>query len=93
MAIGIDSPDGVELNTDVLYEKSFPLTEVKKQEDVFSMMGEPMPVTLRRLSKKGRLSPITGQYVRLEVAVGATGQLYPSVQACRRFIERLNGKL
>lgn len=93
MLTGIDHPDDIELNTDVLYETTFALTEVKQNPIAYEMMGEPMPLTLRRLAKTGRKSPVTGNTVRLEVALGASGKLCTSLQACRRFLERLNGML
>lgn len=93
MTIGVDCPHGLVLTTDVLYEDWFPITEVKKNPEAYRMLGEPSPIKVRRLAQKGIMSPITKKRVRLEVAVGSAGQLCTSVQACRRYLERMNGML
>ena len=47
--------------------------------------------TILRYTSRGTLSPVTRKWVKLEVAYDANGSLVTSVEAWRRFQERVSG--
>lgn len=81
------------LNTDVLYEDWFTIADIERNQEAKSLLNNINERTLRRLVNFGRKSPACKVPVKLEVAFGSSGQLCSSLQACRRFYERLNGFL
>lgn len=93
MSSAVASPRGLEITSDVMYEDWFSIMDIKKNDYSYRLLGEPVPITVRRMAKNGRKSPVTKKVVKLEVGVGSSGQLCTSEQACRRFIERMNGAL
>ena len=93
MGSALHDPTGIKsINTDILFEDFFLISTVRKHELAHRIMGEPMPITLRRWARRGKKSPITKEIIYLEVAVSTEG-LVTSLEACRRFLERLNGVL
>lgn len=47
--------------------------------------------TILRYTSRGTYSPVTRKWVKLEVAYDANGSLVTSVEAWRRFQERISG--
>jgi hypothetical protein len=85
------------INTDVLYEDSFSigqLTKARKSDPIYEKLGKYYGyITIRNMYAEGRVSLIHGHLVKLEVAFDQSNRLMTSVQAFRRFIERMNGSI
>lgn len=72
------------VSTQLLYEKVFPIGEAKRHVGVTDH-------TVRRLIDRGRISRVTGDLVQLECCYLQSNQLATSIEAYRRFLEKLNG--
>jgi len=80
------------INTDVLYEESFVVTSYRRSTRLRNLLNDVVPATIWRWAR-GRRSPVTGKMCYLEVAFNEGSRLVTSVEAYRRFLERMNGTL
>lgn len=86
------------VNTDVLYEDSFPISQFlsfKRGNPIYEkLFGKFVGYyKIRNMYAEGRVSPVHGHLVKLEVAFDSSARLITSVEAFRRFVERLNGSI
>ena len=93
--------ESLNINTDVLYETCFPLRRFQEMKARLLREGTSpyLPLIrdirsyymLQRMYLGLRISPVTGKPVKLEVSFNERGSLVSSLEAIRRWIERLNG--
>jgi uncharacterized protein YifE (UPF0438 family) len=72
------------LNTDLIYEESMGVPEAARA----FRHGQ---TSIRRYITLGVRSPVTGERVYLEACYGPAKEMRTSIQAWRRFQERING--
>jgi hypothetical protein len=75
-----------------MYEDCFAIAGYRRNSRYRELFGGIDPANVHRMVK-GKPSPVTGEKVYLEVAYDQAARLCTSVEAYRRYIERLNGKL
>lgn len=72
------------LNPSIIYEDSISAPEAARQFGVTEC-------SVRRYIRLGRMSPVTFERVFLEFCYGSRGEKRTSLQAWRRFQEKING--
>jgi hypothetical protein len=74
------------LNTDIIYEDSLGVPEAARA-------FRHCQASVRRYIRNGVRSPVTRERVYLEACYGPAGEMRTSMNAWRRFQERINGAL
>lgn len=83
-----ESPQAArDLNPGLVYETLITLEDLGRQHCVPAREYN----AVLRYTSKGTFSPVTKRWVKLEVVYDANGHLMTSVEAWRRFQERING--
>ena len=72
------------LNASIIYEDSLNVVEAAREFDL-------TPCSVRRYMRIGSVSRVTFERVYLEFCYGARNEKRTSLQAWRRFQERING--
>ena len=80
------------INTDVFCEDWFPIASPRTNPRFRVLLPDLNAPALKKMTT-GKKSPVTGEMVRLEVAIGHNSRIVSSIQAYRRFIDRFNGVL